>query len=297
MKRIGSISAVFMACIALVGNSYYPIHATDHSEQTDKRITVVFDLGGVLMCPKKLAAFWQLGPKNLIPYLIRQRSLKRLQAQLYQILNQIQEMEDGPYVPKDPSGHAIPSLLVQWARGDYPNNQILDKICNAIDQHPEWFSNKREQQVIKAIVQLTFNPHNFARSCRPVSEMVKFAKECKQKNYRLYVLSNWDAESFELLNKKYSDIFDLFDGVIISGQVHKVKPDPEIFKLITESIPADTCIFIDDQKENIEAAQQVGMHTVLATPKRALINRTPDMKKIRKEFMEQEKLCGCSQTM
>ena len=58
---------------------------------------------------------------------------------------------------------------------------------------------------------------------------------------------------------------ELFDGVVISGEVGLHKPQPEIFRLGAERIgvPPDDCVFVDDLRENCEAAEAVGMTAVL----------------------------------
>jgi epoxide hydrolase-like predicted phosphatase len=58
---------------------------------------------------------------------------------------------------------------------------------------------------------------------------------------------------------------ELFDGVVISGEVGLHKPQPEIFRLGAERIGvgAEQCVFVDDLRENCEGAEQVGMTAVL----------------------------------
>jgi epoxide hydrolase-like predicted phosphatase len=58
---------------------------------------------------------------------------------------------------------------------------------------------------------------------------------------------------------------ELFDGVVISGDVGLHKPQPEIFLLGAERTgvaPAE-CVFVDDLRENCEGAEAVGMTAVL----------------------------------
>jgi putative hydrolase of the HAD superfamily len=58
---------------------------------------------------------------------------------------------------------------------------------------------------------------------------------------------------------------DLFDGVVISGEVGLHKPQPEIYLLGAERTgvaPAE-CVFVDDLRENCEGAEAVGMTGVL----------------------------------
>jgi len=57
----------------------------------------------------------------------------------------------------------------------------------------------------------------------------------------------------------------LFDGVVISGEVGLHKPQPEIFLLGAEraGLAAEQCVFVDDLRENCEGAEAVGMTAVL----------------------------------
>ena len=58
---------------------------------------------------------------------------------------------------------------------------------------------------------------------------------------------------------------ELFDAVVISGEVGLHKPQPEIFHLGAERIgvaPED-CVFVDDLRENCEGAEAVGMKAIL----------------------------------
>ena len=58
---------------------------------------------------------------------------------------------------------------------------------------------------------------------------------------------------------------ELFDTVVISGEVGMRKPDPEIFALAVRrlGVPASGCVFVDDHPGHLKAAQEAGMTTVL----------------------------------
>ncbi|MBE3075621.1 MAG: HAD family phosphatase [Actinobacteria bacterium] len=58
-----------------------------------------------------------------------------------------------------------------------------------------------------------------------------------------------------------SDWHEMFDAVVISGEVGMRKPEPEIFELALGRIglPAGECVFIDDMPHNIAAAAQAGL--------------------------------------
>ncbi len=58
---------------------------------------------------------------------------------------------------------------------------------------------------------------------------------------------------------------ELFNAVVISGEVGLHKPEPEIFRLAAERVAAtpESCVFVDDLKENCAGAEAVGMIAVL----------------------------------
>ena len=266
MKRKSLIGVVLVACLGISFQSYYSLQA--HSEtcpvtQKGCPIAVVFDLGGVLMETSKRSALWQIGPRNVFSYMIRSRSIRRMKEEFFATLNRIDGSEGNPYGAKDPDGQQLPNMFATWLMGKQPNAQLLEQVVEQIKNHPEWFRNKQEQAVVTALAQFTFDPNNFVNACHPIYEMVEFARQCKEKGYRLYVLSNWDPESFKLLTQKYPELFYLFDEVIISGNEHTMKPDTALFSLITKQVPAHDCIFIDDQQENIKGAFENGIKGIL----------------------------------
>jgi epoxide hydrolase-like predicted phosphatase len=58
-----------------------------------------------------------------------------------------------------------------------------------------------------------------------------------------------------------SEWHQMFDAIVISGEVGMRKPEPEIFELAVGRIglPAAECVFIDDMAHNISAAEQAGL--------------------------------------
>ena len=52
-----------------------------------------------------------------------------------------------------------------------------------------------------------------------------------------------------------------FDGIVVSADLHKIKPDTAIFKhlLQTYQLLPKECLFIDDMEANVKGAMQIGM--------------------------------------
>jgi putative hydrolase of the HAD superfamily len=57
---------------------------------------------------------------------------------------------------------------------------------------------------------------------------------------------------------------ELFDGVVISGEVGLRKPAPRIYELGAQAIARDpaACVFVDDLPFNLSPAEELGMATV-----------------------------------
>jgi putative hydrolase of the HAD superfamily len=95
----------------------------------------------------------------------------------------------------------------------------------------------------------------------PDETMVEAVKRAKAAGIRTGLLSNsmgtgrYDRDTFP----------ELFDGVVISGEVGMHKPQPEIFRLGCERIglPPEECVFVDDLRENCEGAEAIGMTAIL----------------------------------
>jgi len=105
--------------------------------------------------------------------------------------------------------------------------------------------------------------HAVPRHLTPIEDTIALIREVKHANNRLYVLSNMQFASIAYLEKEY-DIWDLFDGAVISCRVKKVKPEIGIYEYLLNAyrLTATETIFIDDVAENLEAASSMGINTI-----------------------------------
>ena len=91
--------------------------------------------------------------------------------------------------------------------------------------------------------------------------MVDAVRQARAGGVRTGLVSNsWGRGRYD------RDAFpELFDAVVISGEVGLHKPEPEIFRLAAERVEAapESCVFVDDLKENCAGAEAVGMTAVL----------------------------------
>jgi len=96
-----------------------------------------------------------------------------------------------------------------------------------------------------------------------IPETVDLLRRLKGAGYRLYGLTNWNYEKFSLVRHKF-EFFNLFEEIVVSGEVKLVKPDPAIYNLLLGKInltPME-CVMVDDSATNVEASRKMGFPAI-----------------------------------
>jgi 2-haloacid dehalogenase len=100
----------------------------------------------------------------------------------------------------------------------------------------------------------------------PIRGSAEIVHELCELEVPLYVLSNWGTDEFEIIRDGFP-FLNWFRGIVLSGEVGILKPDPRIFDHLVHKYrlrPAEVA-FIDDHIENTEAAQRLGFQSILFT--------------------------------
>lgn len=98
----------------------------------------------------------------------------------------------------------------------------------------------------------------------PIWGTVEILDKLKQRgDLKLYALTNWNAELFDIALVRYN-FFHWFDGRVVSGEEKITKPNPEIYQRLLDRyrLIASETIFIDDSLKNIDAARALGFITI-----------------------------------
>jgi epoxide hydrolase-like predicted phosphatase len=96
---------------------------------------------------------------------------------------------------------------------------------------------------------------------RPDERMLEGVAAARRAGVRTGLVSNsWGEEGYDR-----SRFAELFDAVVISGEIGIRKPAPEIYALAAERLgrPPERCVFVDDLPGNLKPALAIGMATVL----------------------------------
>ncbi len=98
----------------------------------------------------------------------------------------------------------------------------------------------------------------------PIQGTVDVFKALKESGkYKIYALSNWSAETFEIAQQKF-EFLNWFDGLVVSGLEKIRKPDPAFYQLLLDryQVKPDEALFIDDNYRNILAAEALGIQSI-----------------------------------
>lgn len=174
----------------------------------------------------------------------------------------------------------VGGVLLEWS----PDKILADfyadaHLCAAMKQalfvHEDWRSHNRgemgEPELLERVA---------ARAQRPPAELsalmdgmreslaakpatIDLLRSLRRREIPLYCLSDMPIAVYAYLRKRY-DFWDAFRGIVISGEVRLMKPEPEVFKylLARYQLRAEQSVFIDDLARNAEGARAAGLRAI-----------------------------------
>lgn len=94
--------------------------------------------------------------------------------------------------------------------------------------------------------------------------MLAWQQQLKQHGLRTAILSNMGDSVYESVERTFAWIHR-FDVLIWSYQVRLAKPDPAIYRLLLDRLGCkpEEILFLDDKRENIDAARSLGINALL----------------------------------
>jgi len=94
-------------------------------------------------------------------------------------------------------------------------------------------------------------------------EMISWLELIHNAGFKTAILSNMPTDMADHVRRTYQWI-DYFDHHIFSGEVRRVKPEPEIYEhcIAALKVQPSEALFIDDRDENLEQARAIGIRTI-----------------------------------
>jgi putative hydrolase of the HAD superfamily len=94
-------------------------------------------------------------------------------------------------------------------------------------------------------------------------QMISWLEQIHTAGFKTAILSNMPSDMAEHVRKTYQWI-DYFDHHLFSGEVRRVKPEPEIYEhcITALKVQPSEALFIDDRDENLQQARVIGIRTI-----------------------------------
>jgi epoxide hydrolase-like predicted phosphatase len=99
-------------------------------------------------------------------------------------------------------------------------------------------------------------------SLKEIPGIIEIIQGLKKQGFIIALLSNVRKEQAEYIRSL--GYYDLFQPALLSYEMGCEKPDPRIFQILLSelNLSPDVCLFIDDKKENVEAAKTLGIDSI-----------------------------------
>ena len=150
-----------------------------------------------------------------------------------------------------------------------------DTIAKAVFLSDVWNERDRSSQdeqyyvdeMVKAAPQYEKDIREVMRRSNETVEKMDYAetwvKYLKDKGYHVYILSNYATDTLNRTQEQLPFLKHV-DGAVFSCQVKQIKPEPDIYQTLISRyhLNPEKSVFLDDRKENCEAAEQFGIHTI-----------------------------------
>ncbi len=235
--------------------------------------SILWDLSGTLFRPCALGLTEQEKEDYSFVFYMWSGTdhLSPLDAQALALLDQFgHQTGSKDQIARLHTGDPVPLIVVEFLAGRLSSSQARDVVIGGADS---WGQKNKvsvsDLEQIKRKLRTFFDPQSYLTCMEPVPEGVELLELTA--SHSLYILSNWDTDSFRLLYEKYeSSVFSYFkkDHIVISGETGYVKPQAGIYDYFLDKYQSNphSFFFIDDQPENLEAAKAYGIEGIQFSP-------------------------------
>lgn len=141
--------------------------------------------------------------------------------------------------------HDVREIVHAYERGRWTTNDFLDRLFDLFD-------GRYTRETIR-----TAYDDIIVDDDRTIIPLIQRLRE----KYTIAILSNTSPSHWEKI-LRISSVIQLFPHTFTSFQIGEMKPHPMVYHTVcaTLSVAPQQVLFIDDMIENVNGAEQVGMH-------------------------------------
>lgn len=145
----------------------------------------------------------------------------------------------------------------QHERGEISDEVFAEKLCHEMD--------------------LPLSYEQFAHGWQAIfvgirPEVIAIMHKLREQGHRVVVLSNTNRLHTTFWPDEYPDVKAAADKIYLSQEMGMRKPEARIYQAVlqAEGYPAADAVFFDDNADNIEGANQLGITSILVTGKQTI---------------------------
>ena len=151
----------------------------------------------------------------------------------------------------------MPLIFSDWLANKEASAKIKDIIS-------KYFANKNisdvEKRVLYAIVSMMLTPQHLSDTQEVDTKMIKIVEKLRSLNVKRFLVGNW--AHIASLKTAFYDVFKLFNGVYVSGDLHLLKPSLEFYQTVLSSagVTAEQAVWVEAEPKFIAKAKSYGFH-------------------------------------
>ncbi len=238
-------------------------------------VVLAFELNDILLTIDTKKMIQQIGFSRAMSYARSKKiGLSDVGAELSQIVYVTLHKVSENSVSKQnqvsaQASNQTPDCIRDWQAGRQSGSELKKIVLQKIEEHPEWFVNTLEQEIVSLLISNMLTPELFVSTLKIVPSGLDALVRYKNKNHTIIAFFNSDSDTFALLKETFPELFSLFDKIIVSCDTHQIKPDKKAYNFFLDRKKeyGETIILVEAEKNQYKAALSYGLESVLIPSK------------------------------
>ena len=155
----------------------------------------------------------------------------------------------------------LPVIWCNYLLNKISGDEANKKITSIISNNAGWF----ESFFLHKAAGISFDPEKEVGLLNPNKQLCKLLRHLKKCGINLYILTNKNTSTIEVLIKKHPEIMKYFNNIICSGQSGFIKPHADAFNFLINShqLDPEKTLIIEKEIDCYKKAQALGFKAIL----------------------------------